>query len=56
MTSALHPLRLPPGVREIGAAVGLLSPSSGLYQLLRLDQTGAVVRAGGTWGAGYRLG
>ncbi|MGW1882916.1 LexA family protein [Streptomyces sp. NPDC001970] len=31
-------------VREIGAAVGLSSSSSVLYQLRRLEQTGALAR------------
>lgn len=44
-----------PSVREIGAAVGLSSPSSVLYQLRRLEQAGAVVRARGTGWRNYRL-
>ncbi|MGW0905067.1 LexA family protein [Streptomyces sp. NPDC002853] len=44
-----------PSVREIGAAVGLSSPSSVLYQLRRLEQAGAVARARGTGWRDYRL-
>ncbi|MEV7197360.1 hypothetical protein AB0N81_37000 [Streptomyces sp. NPDC093510] len=44
-----------PSVREIGRAVGLSSPSSVLYQLRRLEQAGAVVRASGTGWRDYRL-
>lgn len=44
-----------PSVREIGRTVGLSSPSSVLYQLRRLEQAGAVVRAHGTGWRDYRL-
>lgn len=44
-----------PSVREIGAAVGLSSPSSVLYQLRRLEQAGALARARGTGWRDYRL-
>ncbi|MGW0538150.1 LexA family protein [Streptomyces sp. NPDC003032] len=44
-----------PTVREIGAAVGLSSLSSVHYQLCRLEQAGALVRAdSGSW-RNYRL-
>ncbi|WP_223778827.1 MarR family transcriptional regulator [Streptomyces sp. 135] len=44
-----------PTVREIGAAIGLSSPSSVHYQLRRLEQAGALVRAdSGSW-RNYRL-
>jgi repressor LexA len=45
-----------PSIREIGRAVGLSSPSSVLYQLRRLEQAGAVVRARGRGWRDYRLG
>lgn len=43
-----------PSLREIGARVGLSSPSSVLYQLRRLEVRGAVVRDGEGWRP-YRL-
>jgi repressor LexA len=44
-----------PTVREIGTAVGLSSPASVLYQLRRLEQTGALTRSRGTGWRDYRL-
>ncbi|MWA08355.1 hypothetical protein [Streptomyces sp. BA2] len=44
-----------PSVRGISRAVGLASPSSVLYQLRRLEQAGAVVRASGAGWREYRL-
>ncbi|WPO76694.1 hypothetical protein [Streptomyces sp. KN37] len=42
-------------MRAIGAAIGLSSPSSVHYQLRRLEQAGALVRAdSGSW-RNYRL-
>ncbi|MEU1129620.1 hypothetical protein ABZ383_07105 [Streptomyces sp. NPDC005900] len=44
-----------PTVREIGAAIGLSSPSSVHYQLRRLEQAGALVRADSSSWRTYRL-
>ncbi|MFF1562024.1 hypothetical protein ACFVY1_00590 [Streptomyces sp. NPDC058293] len=44
-----------PTIREIGAGVGLSSPSSVLYQLRRMEARGVVVRDDGRQRS-YRLG
>ncbi|MEU6657541.1 hypothetical protein [Streptomyces sp. NPDC046821] len=45
-----------PTVREIATAVGLSSPSSGLYQLRRTEEAGDLRRARGAGPRDYRLG
>ncbi|MER5917033.1 winged helix-turn-helix transcriptional regulator [Streptomyces sp. NPDC001982] len=38
-----------PTVREIGQRVGLSSPSSVAYRLLRLEERGVIARSGRRW-------